>query len=169
MNIISTEPSLLSCDLPSLLTTSPSVTTFLPDEEASTCPLLPAVTPSPPPMDFIHPLTPSTGNDGNGTETATDDLQADSSSSGSSSGINIQAPFNKYHHLGNNGDFNMQENGSKQNGVNGIKSKKNGGMMNWNWPLIRKFTFFLAMTIIIAMVSIVVALIVKLPRYCNPR
>lgn len=57
---ISTDPALLSVDMPDSLNTSPSVSTFMPDEDASICPLLPA-TPSPPPMDFIHPLTPSPG------------------------------------------------------------------------------------------------------------
>lgn len=71
---ISTDPALLSVDgLADSLNTSPSVSTFLPEEDVSTCPLLPS-TPSPPPMDFIHPLTPSPENDGDNTETAGDNL-----------------------------------------------------------------------------------------------
>lgn len=58
---ISTDPALLSVDIPESLNTSLSVSTFMPEEDASICPLLPAVTPSPPPMDFVHPLTPSPG------------------------------------------------------------------------------------------------------------
>ena len=55
-------PSFLSVELPESLTTSPSVSTFMPEEDASICPLLGANSPSPP-LDFTHPLTPSTGND----------------------------------------------------------------------------------------------------------
>lgn len=57
---ISTDPALLSVDMAGSLNTSPSVSTFMPEEDASVCPLLPT-TPSPPPMDFVHPLTPSPG------------------------------------------------------------------------------------------------------------
>lgn len=131
---ISTDPALLGVELPSSLMTSPSVSTFMPEEDASICPLLPT-TPSPPPMDFIHPLTPSTGIEEENTgelrgelglfnacllmklirKFAGDDAQAETSSSGSSSGIGIQVTangpgslFNKhaYQHLGGkNGDI----------------------------------------------------------------
>lgn len=97
-------------NIPVSMITSPSVSTFMPDEEASTCLLLPA-TPSPPPMDFIHPLTPSTGNDT--TELAGDDARAETSSSGSS-GIGMDVPIagtttlynnkNVYQNLENNGE-----------------------------------------------------------------
>lgn len=95
---ISTDPTLLSVDLPSSLNTSPSVSTFLPEEEASICPLLPATTPSPPPLDYIHPLTPSTGADSGtvNTESARDcgddedrDRANAEDTSSSSSGIGI--------------------------------------------------------------------------------
>ncbi|XP_055684492.1 neutral and basic amino acid transport protein rBAT-like [Lutzomyia longipalpis] len=179
---ISTDPALLGVDLPSSLTTSPSVSTFMPEEDASICPLLPT-TPSPPPMDFIHPLTPSTGIDeGNnedlGGEFQGDDAQADSSSSGSSSGIGIQVTangpgslFNKhaYQHLGSkNGDI-TQDNGVTQTGVFSIPmTKDTPSFVNWNWPLIRKCTFFLFMSGLFAMCAIVVAMMFKLPKSCNP-
>ena len=60
---MSTDHSFLNVELPDSLTTSPSVSTFMPDEDASICPLLPNTSPSPP-LDFTHPLTPSTQNDG---------------------------------------------------------------------------------------------------------
>lgn len=117
MNIaITTDPTLLNVNLNTSLTTSASVSTFLPEEEASTCPLLPC-TPSPPPMDFIHPLTPSTGNDeitnelGDCIGEDDDGSRGETSSSGSSSGIGMDIPVagttslfnnNVYHHLGKN-------------------------------------------------------------------
>lgn len=53
---ISTNTQLLGVDSSSSLNTSPSASTFLPDQASSTCLLLPS-SPSP---DYIHPLTPST-------------------------------------------------------------------------------------------------------------
>lgn len=170
---ISTDPTLLSVDLPSSLTTSPSVSTFLPEEDASTCPLLPS-TPSPPCMDFIHPLTPNTG-DGDITEMTGDDAQAETSSSGSSSGIGIQVTatgasnlFNKhaYQHLKKNGDLNLQENAVKQNG-HGLQ-KKTPDFVSWNWTIIRRCTLFVFLSGLLAMCSIVVAKIITLPKSCNP-
>ena len=46
--------------LPESLTTSPSQSTFMAEEDASICPLLHNTSS---PTDFNHPLTPSTGND----------------------------------------------------------------------------------------------------------
>lgn len=56
---VSTDPTLLSVDLPSI-NTSPSASSFLPAEASSTCLLLPN-SPSP---EFTHPLTPSTAAEG---------------------------------------------------------------------------------------------------------
>lgn len=102
----------VNMNIPISMITSPSVSTFMPEEDASTCLLLPA-TPSPPPMDFIHPLTPSTGNDENTNELAGDDARAETSSSGSS-GIGMDMPIagtttlynnkNVYQNLENNGE-----------------------------------------------------------------
>lgn len=102
----------VNMNIPVSMITSPSVSTFMPEEDASTCLLLPA-TPSPPPMDFIHPLTPSTGNDENTNELAGDDARAETSSSGSS-GIGMDMPIagtttlynnkNVYQNLENNGE-----------------------------------------------------------------
>jgi hypothetical protein len=56
---VSSDASFLQ--LPDSLTTSPSQSTFMAEEDASICPLLPNT--SNPQLDFSHPLTPSTGND----------------------------------------------------------------------------------------------------------
>lgn len=109
---LSTETGLIGIQIPVSMITSPSVSTFLAEEDASL--LLPA-TPSPPPMDFIHPLTPSTGIDEHLTD-AGDDGQAETSSSSDSSGICMDMPVhlhgtttlynnkNVYQNLGNNNE-----------------------------------------------------------------
>lgn len=40
--------------------------------------------------------------------------------------------------------------------------------VTWNWPLIRKFTFFIFLSGIVAMCAAVVAMIYNLPKVCNP-
>jgi hypothetical protein len=40
--------------------------------------------------------------------------------------------------------------------------------VKWNWPLIRKATFFVFLSGIFAMCAIIVAMIYNLPRICNP-
>ncbi len=110
---LSTETGLIGVQIPVSMITSPSVSTFLAEEDASTCPLLLPATPSPPPMDFIHPLTPSTGIEENLTDAA-DDNQAETSSSSGSSGICMDIPVagtttlynnkNVYQNLGNNNE-----------------------------------------------------------------
>lgn len=175
---ISTDPTLLGVDLPESLTTSPSVSTFLPEEDASTCPLLPG-TPSPP-LDFTHPLTPSMGgNAENCDAVAGDDPAAETSSSGSS-GIgmvggcatgasNLFTNHNDYQHLRKKSDSMLQDNGIHQNGTLQIPLTKDmPSFVHWNWPLIRKCTFFVFLSGIIAMVGIVVAMIATLPKSCNP-
>lgn len=109
---LSTDARLIGVQIPVSMITSPSVSTFLAEEEASICPLLPA-TPSPPPMDFIHPLTPSTGIEENLTDVV-DDNRAETSSSSGSSGICMDIPVagtttlynnkNVYQNLGNNNE-----------------------------------------------------------------
>lgn len=181
--------------------TSPSVSTFLAEEDASMCPLLLPATPSPPPMDFIHPLTPSTGIEENLTDAA-DDAQAETSSSSDSSGICMDIPVagtttlynnkNVYQNLGNNNEtiqvnlllvhfvfrFSVakknylvrQENGTKQYASLNIQiTKDTPGFVHWNWPLIRKCSFFFFISAVIAMAGIVVMMILSLPKSCNPK
>ena len=102
-----------------------------------------------------------------------DDPAAETSSSGSSAiGMVANACHlnTHYHHLKEvASDAKIQENGvhAMQNG--NIPMKKMPNFVHWNWPLIRKVTFFIFMSGIFAMVAIVVAMIVNLPKTCNPR
>ncbi|XP_058452056.1 neutral and basic amino acid transport protein rBAT-like [Malaya genurostris] len=172
---ISTDPTLLSADLPESLTTSPSVSTFLPEEDASTCLLLPG-TPSPP-LDFTHPLTPmDIGSNNNCDIVAGDDPAAETSSSGSS-GIGMVGGcttgagniFGDYQHLRKTSEGKIQENGMYLTGTLKIPITKGmPSFVYWNWPLIRKCTFFVFLSGIIAMVGIVVMMIATLPKSCNP-
>ncbi|XP_053692739.1 neutral and basic amino acid transport protein rBAT-like [Sabethes cyaneus] len=172
---ISTDPTLLGADLPESLTTSPSVSTFLPEEDASTCLLLPG-TPSPP-LDFTHPLTPlEMANVDNCDNVAGDDPAAETSSSGSS-GIGMVGGctsgagtlFSDYQHLRKTSDGKLPENGLHMNGTLNIPiSKDMPSFVHWNWPLIRKCTFFVFLSGIVAMIGVVVTMIATLPKSCNP-
>lgn len=62
MNNIGASSDASFLQLPESLTTSPSQSTFMAEEDASICPLLPNTSS---PLGFNHPLTPSTGNDVN--------------------------------------------------------------------------------------------------------
>lgn len=172
---LNSETGLLTVNLQPSLQGTPSVSPFLAEEDSSTYLLLPA-TPSPPPMDFIHPLTPSPGNVG---EMAGDDARAETSSSSGSSGIGTDVPVagtttlynnkNVYQNLDNNGES-IQQNGGKQYANLNIQiTKDTPGFVHWNWPLIRKCTFLVFMAGIFAMAAVVVAMIASLPRACNPK
>lgn len=121
---ISTEPNLLDVELPRTLIESPSVSTFLPEEEASICPLLSNTNGTSTPLTFSHPLTPNADNDSNASANlVNEDTKAETSSStGSSSGIGMDVTdtaatslFNKhaYQHL------------QKNNGLTQVSQKKN--------------------------------------------
>uniref|UniRef100_A0AAG5DSG2 Glycosyl hydrolase family 13 catalytic domain-containing protein n=1 Tax=Anopheles atroparvus TaxID=41427 RepID=A0AAG5DSG2_ANOAO len=181
---ISTDPTLLGADLlPESLTTSPSVSTFLPEEDASTCLLLPE-TPSPP-LDFSHPLTPSMGNATDNlvrdSVAGEDDQAAETSSSSGSSGIGMVGPVgaaagnlfshNSYQHLRKKSEVVKagQDGTMHHAAILGIAvTKEMPGFVHWNWPLIRKCTFFAFLALIVAMVGIVIAMIATLPKFCNP-
>ncbi|ETN65031.1 hypothetical protein AND_003203 [Anopheles darlingi] len=179
---ISTDPTLLGADLlPESLTTSPSVSTFLPEEDASTCLLLPE-TPSPP-LDFSHPLTPSMGGTATDNHTSVagdDDQAAETSSSSGSSGIGMVGTVgagagnlfshNTYQHLRKKSDVAKVADEAMHHAASlGIAVTKDmPGFVHWNWPLIRKCTFFGFLGLIVAMVGIVVAMIATLPKSCNP-
>ncbi|XP_073824526.1 amino acid transporter heavy chain SLC3A1-like [Musca autumnalis] len=179
---ISTDPALLDVELPRTLIESPSVSTFLPEEEASICPLLSSNTNgSTTPMTFSHPLTPCIDNDNDSNTSANlcneDGKVETSSSSGSSSGIGMSVPdetsatlFNKhsYKHLQNNNTSTQDSNGHGPNG-NIPLGKDTPSFVSWNWPLIRKCTFFVFMSSLLAMCAVVVAMIVTLPKTCNPK
>lgn len=164
---ISTDPSLLSVDLPSSLNTSPSVSTFLPEEDASTCPLLPA-TPSPPPMACIHPLSANNGDEklmANDAATECDD----SSSSNSGIGINLPIGSHHYHHLEKKCDIVTDKNVSNMQFLNIQMTKDTPGFVSWNWPVIRRCTFVLFLSLIVGMTAMVITMIATLPKTCNPR
>lgn len=181
---------------------------YLADEDATTCLLLPA-TPSPPPMDFIHPLTPGlnmgsdtnggdsgaggcctesggggrSGSGGGGTTTgcggdAGDDTHGDTSSTSGSSGIGMDVPIagtttlynnkNVYQNLDNNGE--TFQNGAKFYANLNIQiTKDTPGFVHWNWPLIRSCSFWAFMAACAAMFIGVVAMIMALPRTCDPK
>ncbi|XP_070505120.1 maltase A1-like [Chironomus tepperi] len=178
---VNSEASFLQ--LPESLTTSPSQSTFMAEEDASICPLL-HNTSSPQlqlQLDYSHPLTPSTGivSDNPDDQVENDDT----SSSSSSSGIGITSAIGigtNYHHLHKNGDLHHQENGNGKkkkhgninfdylNALNIPLTKDLPSFVKWNWPLIRKVTFFIFLSGIFAMCSIVVGMIYNLPRICSP-
>lgn len=116
---ISTEPSFLEVELPQTLLESPSVSNFLPDEEASICPLLSS---NGGPVLLSHPLSQNiAASDFGSSNINSEDCKAETSSSDSSTGIAIDALeatstnlFNKvnYHHLQNNNIVTNQVNKS---------------------------------------------------------
>ncbi|XP_023163875.2 uncharacterized protein LOC111594688 [Drosophila hydei] len=173
---ISTEPSFLEVELPQTLLESPSVSTFLPDEEASICPLLSSNSALGQSL-LSHPLCPNiVASDMTSSNISNTDCKADTSSSGSSTGIAMDAIeatsslFNtvNYHHLQNN---NITTQDASSHCLKGSRSQSNDtpSFVSWKWPLIRKCTFFLFVSVILAICSIVVATIVSMPRTCNPK
>ncbi|XP_067621581.1 amino acid transporter heavy chain SLC3A1-like isoform X1 [Eurosta solidaginis] len=176
---ISTDPTLLGVELPSMLVESPSVSTFLPDDESSSYPLLCTTNGTSTPVTFSHPLTPCQDNDstasGNLCNEDADVKAETSSSTGSSSGIGMDAPdtaatalFHKphaYQHF----QLNNCDAEQDSDGPNGTLSNDTPSFVSWNWPLIRKCTFFVFMSSLLAMCAIVVAMIVTLPKTCNPK
>lgn len=179
---ISTDPAMLGVDLPQSMNTSPSVSTFLPDEEASMYPLLPT-TPSPPPH-FNHPLTPNEMNENcanQNTEMTGDDARAEETSSCSgSSGIGMDVQVvagtttiynqNVYQHLGGKNGEQLPESETKLHAnLNLPDSKDVPSFVYWNWKLIRQCSFFCFFAAVIAMVAIVVSMIYSMPRTCNPK
>lgn len=182
---ISTGNGLLGVDLTQSLNTSPSCSTFLPEEDASTCPLLPN-TPSPPPqMNFNDPLTPNILNDdciqpgndnfANGNARAAE--EESSSCSGSSGCIDGQVVAgtttvfnpNVYQHLGKNGEAVPESETQLHAHLNLPDSKDVPSFVYWNWKLIRKCSFFFFVAGVIAMVAVVVSMIYSLPKTCNPK
>uniref|UniRef100_A0A336M3K7 CSON011544 protein n=1 Tax=Culicoides sonorensis TaxID=179676 RepID=A0A336M3K7_CULSO len=176
----------LSVDSTSL-NTSPSASTFLPDQTSSTCLLLPN-SPSPDP-ELRDPLTPGL-EDANSDHADNGGDDGDTnSSSGSSGGINMVVMIPQ-----NETDPNDEVfiNNRKGNGTCVIH-RKNGGFqnedkqsvtkigdiiitctdnippfVNWNWPLIRKWSFSLFICINIGVIGFVIAMMSTLPKSCNP-
>ncbi|XP_033249060.1 4F2 cell-surface antigen heavy chain-like [Drosophila miranda] len=168
---VPTEPTFLDVQLPKTLLESPSTSTFLPDEEAAFCPLLSSRMLGP----IAHPLSPNhMDTDGITSNCQISlDCKAESSSTDSSSGIAIDVQESATNNLFHNGSYQHLQN----NNINteedthfiGKKSKDAPSFVSWNWPLIRKCTFFIFVSTILAMCSIVVAKISTMPKSCNPK
>lgn len=179
---ISSNQSLLGVNLQQSMNTSPSMSTFLPEEDTSTCPLL---TPSPPP--FNDPLTPNIHNENctqqqNDENYVNDDARVaedETSSCSGSSGIGIDGQVvagtttvfnpNVYQHLGKNGEA-MPESETKLHAhLNLPDSKDVPSFVYWNWTLIRRCSFVIFVAGVVAMIGIVISMIYALPRTCNPK
>lgn len=176
---ITTDPAFLCADLTPSLNTSSSVARFLPEEDASKYPLL-SKTPSPPPLHFNHPLRQGMIDlDDTSTDQAVDDNQGETSSNSESSGIGMDVQVagtttlfsqNVYHNLGKTGEV-TQENSEAilHANLNIPITKDAPSFVYWNWPLIRKCTFFCFVASVFAMIAIVVSMIASLPKTCNPK
>ncbi|KAJ8918550.1 hypothetical protein NQ315_013055 [Exocentrus adspersus] len=154
---------------------------FLADEVASICPL---ITPSPPTNDLINPLPePAEPNLLIGHELATilhhvqqDEDKADSASSSSSA---LAEPAcaqllnhrNSYHHKIKDEEIEDKETNGKVQPLQLTfrNPPDNYFFMTWNWPLIRKVSLWIFMSGLVAMVALVVAMIYRLPKTCNPQ
>lgn len=184
---ISTNPSLLGVDLPQSLNTSPSMSTFLAEEDASTCPLLPT-TPSPPPqMNFNDPLTPNILDDNNCNQQSNDEhfdnakavAEETSSSCSGSSGIGIDGQVvagtttvfkeNVYQHFGKNEEVIPESETKLHAHLNLPDSKDVPSFVYWNWKRIRQCSFIFFVACIVAMISVVISMIYSLPKTCNPK
>lgn len=164
------------------LNASPSCSTFLPEEDASTCPLLPN-TPSPPPqINFNDPLTPNILNDNNCSQPGNDDdaraaEDETSSCSGSSGCIDGQVVAgtttvfnpNVYQHLGKNGEVIPESETQLHAHLNLPDSKDVPSFVYWNWKLIRQCSFIFFVASVVAIVACVVSMIYTLPITCNPK
>lgn len=183
---ISTNKPLLGVDLSQSLNTSPSCSTFLPEEDASTCPLLPNTPSPPPPMSFNDPLTPNILTE-NCNQAGTDDFTNDavraneeetsSGCSGSSGCIDGQVVAgtttvfnpNVYQHLGKNGEVIPESENQLHAHLNLPDSKDVPSFVYWNWKLIRSVSFFFFCAGVIAIAACVVTMIYTLPKTCNPK
>lgn len=182
---ISVNQSLLGVNLPQSLNTSRSMSTFLPEEDASTCPLLPT-TPSPPP--FNDPLTPNTLNDNLAQQTNDENFvnnaraaEEETSSCSGSSGMGIDGQVvagtttvfnpneNCYQHLGKNGEVIPESETKLHAHLNLPDSKDVPSFVYWNWGLIRQCSLIFFLAGVIAMISVVVTMIYSLPKSCNPK
>lgn len=176
---ISADSGLLDVNLSTSLNTSPSVSTFLPEEDASLCPLLPT-TPSPPPqMHFSHPLTSQDMNSDTPNNVIDgDDARAETSSCSGSSGIGMDVQVagtttlfnqNMYQPVGKTGEDIQESETILHANLNIPASKDAPSFVYWNWPMIRKCTFYCFVAVMIGMVAIVVSMIASLPKSCNTK
>lgn len=176
---ITRDSTFLCSELTPSLNTSLSVARFLPEDDASKYPLL-SKTPSPPPLIFNHPLRQGTIDlDGVSTVQVADDNQGETSSNSESSGIGMEVQVvgtttlfnqNVYHNLSKTSEVTSEENSEAilHANLNIPITKDAPSFVYWNWPLIRKCTFFCFIASIFAMIAVVVSMISSLPKTCNP-
>lgn len=191
LEIPTNKTPLLGVNSTQSLNTSPSCSTFLQEEDASTCPLLPN-TPSPPPHQlnqFNDPLTPNILNE-NCPQPGSNDYANDvtraaaaaveeetSSCSGSSGCIDGQVVAgtttvfnpNVYQHFGKNDEVIPESETQLHAHLNLPDSKDVPSFVYWNWKLIRQCSFFCFVAGVVAIVAIVVSMIYSLPTTCNPK
>ncbi|KAF5306135.1 hypothetical protein FQR65_LT07411 [Abscondita terminalis] len=155
--------------------------TFLTDEVASICPLL---TPSPPTNALVNPLPePEESNFISAQELATklqqvEDDNTEGADSASSNSSTLAEPacaqlltgHKPYLHVTKNEETASEETGGKTQHLQMTfrNPPENYFFMKWNWPIIRKVATGLFLSGIIAMVAIVIAMVWKLPKTCNP-
>lgn len=77
---------------------------------------------------------------------------------------------NVYQHLGQKGDSIIPESETQLHAhLNLPDSKDVPSFVYWNWKLIRQCSFMIFVAGVIAMAAMVVAMIYKLPKTCNPK
>lgn len=177
---ITQNSGLLGVNLSSTLNNSPSVSTFLAEEDASLYPLLPTTPSPPPPMHFNHPLTSEDMNSDTNANNIidADDGRIETSSCSGSSGIGMDVQVagtttlfnqNMYQPVGKIGEVIQESETILHANLNMPSSKDAPSFVYWNWPLIRKCTFFFFVAIVFGMAAIVVSMIVTLPKTCDTK
>ncbi|KAK4875741.1 hypothetical protein RN001_012163 [Aquatica leii] len=155
--------------------------TFLTDEVASICPLL---TPSPPTNALVNPLPESEEpNFLSPQELVTklhqvEDDNTEGGDSASSNSSTLAEPacaqlltgHKSYLHINKNEETVAEETGGKTQNLQMTfrNPPENYFFMKWNWPIIRKISAGLFLSGIVAMVAVVITMVWKLPKTCNP-
>ncbi|XP_046962091.1 4F2 cell-surface antigen heavy chain-like [Vanessa cardui] len=159
---------------------------YLREVKSSTCLLLP-MTPSPTPLDFKHPLSEemnegpflTLGDDQKMEIKNSDETCAGDSSSSADSNSVVQDPVSAqlinnismldYQTLSKNGDIIMgQPESCKLNGSLSISNRKLPNFINWNWGIIRKVLLWFVLSILIACLGAIIAMVINIPKTCNP-
>ncbi|XP_031351912.1 4F2 cell-surface antigen heavy chain-like isoform X2 [Photinus pyralis] len=152
-----------------------SSATFMADEVASICPLL---TPSPPTNALVNPLPVSEESNfilpvDLATKLQRVEEGADSASSNSSTLAEpacTQLLSGHKQYLHKNEETVTEETGGKTQNLQMTfrNPPENYFFMKWNWPVIRKVSAWMFLAGIMAMIAVVIAMVWKLPKTCNP-
>ncbi|KAF5292583.1 hypothetical protein FQA39_LY13916 [Lamprigera yunnana] len=155
--------------------------TFLTDEVASICPLL---TPSPPTNALVTPL-PESGEptfilpqelvtklqqvEDDNTEGG-DSASSNSSTMAEPACAQLLTGHKPYLHINKNEETVAEETGGKTQNLQMTfrNPAENYFFMKWNWPVIRKISTGVFLSGIMAMVAVIIAMVWKLPKTCNP-